>query len=135
MVVFFVWNPLSQKSPEASKKNSNNNFYRSVKDEFPEWSSRAEGDPHEDPKAADGDDVVSSAGRDDESGNTLLHAIATAGQAHQRGDDHGGGDGGQYEAEHEADSPGQVEQEVGEYGHGHRLSEAGNEGCSDHHPA
>ena len=78
MMVFFVWNPLSQKSPEPSKKHSDDNFYRAVKDEFPQRSSGTEGDAHEDSEAADGDNVVSSAGSNDESGDSLLQTIAAA---------------------------------------------------------
>ena len=135
MMVLFIWNPLSQKSPEPSKKDSNDDFYRAVKDEFPQWRTGTEGDAHEYSEAADCHNVISSAGSDDESGNTLLYTIATARQAHQGGNNHRGGHRCQYEAKHEADSPGQVQEEVGEYCHRHGLSEAGDEGCPHHHTA
>ncbi len=82
-----------------------------------------------------GDHVVSGTGGDDEGGNALSHAVPPLRQVHQRRNDDRRRHGGQDEAEHEADGPGEAEDEVGEDGGGCRLHEAGDEGRLDHHAA
>ena len=106
MMMAFVWNPLGQKSPETSEGYTDDDLDGSMKDELPERSAGAESDSKEDSEAADGDDIVSSAGRDDEGGDAFLQPVAAAGETHERRDDDGGGHCGQDEAQHEADSPG-----------------------------
>ena len=92
-----------------------------------------EGYSEEDSKPADGHHVVSSAGGDDESGDTLGHSVASVTDTHEAGDDDGGRDSGQDKAEHEANGEGEVEEEEGEHCHSRGLYKAGDEGGSENH--
>ena len=60
----------------------------------------------------DGNDVIGRTRRDDEGGNTFGHSISPLREAHQARDDDCRGDCSQDKSQHEADCPGESQDEV-----------------------
>merc|ERR1719318_1643411 len=131
MVMPLVRDPLGQETPKHTKRNTNDHFYRSMKNKFPQWSTLTEGEPKEDTKATDGHNIICRAGSNDQGGDTLGHPIPSGGQAHQAWDDDSWGHSREHKPQHEANSPREAEDQIGKYGDHDCFNKTGNE-CGPH---
>ena len=135
VLVVPVGDPLGQDAPEDAEAETEQNLDGTVEHKLQDGRFFVEGYAQEDAEPADGHHVVGRAGCDNQSWDTLGHAVAALRQVHEAGDDDGGGYGGKHEPQHEPHGPFKVQDVVREDSDRDGFDKAGDEGGSNHHPA